>query len=220
MSERHQFEGQEIRVTFDAKRCLHAGKCVGGLPAVFDGEKKPWVDADGATVEEVVGTVCQCPTGALQVEALDGSAVETPDAENTITVAADGPLYLRGELRFLDPNEEVVFTETRVALCRCGHSKNKPFCDDAHFDAGFCHSANAFDGKIGDAPEGAGPMNIEPLLNGPNFITGSFQLVSSDGAVVSRGTKTALCRCGHSENKPFCDGSHREKGFEAPVLGS
>ena len=110
-------------------------------------------------------------------------------------------------------------TEDSYALCRCGHSKNKPFCDDAHFDAGFYHTATALDGKTGDIPEGAGPMNIEPLLNGPNFITGSFEIISSDGKVVCRGSKTALCRCGHSENKPFCDGSHREKGFEAPVLG-
>ncbi|HLK14134.1 MAG TPA: CDGSH iron-sulfur domain-containing protein [Fimbriimonadaceae bacterium] len=212
------YKGRELTVIYDSGRCLNASECVNGLPAVFNGDNEPWINPDGASAEEVVKGVCRCPTGALQVQGADGSSVETPDAESTVRVTADGPLHVRGQINFLDPNEDVVFTETRVALCRCGKSKNKPFCDDSHLESGFCHTAHTLEGKVGEAPAGPGALNIEPLANGPLFLTGSFKIYSTDGAVVCAGSKTALCRCGLSENKPFCDGSHKEGGFEAPVL--
>ncbi|MHB8635926.1 MAG: CDGSH iron-sulfur domain-containing protein [Fimbriimonadaceae bacterium] len=144
---------------------------------------------------------------------------KTSDTKNTVNVVAAGPLRLCGEICFLDPNEAVVFTEVDVELCRCGKSKNKPFCDDSHVGAGFAHVATTLDGKYGEAATEPAPLNVEPLLNGPLFLTGAFQIIASDGKTVCEGNKTALCRCGLSENKPFCDGSHREGGFEAPVLG-
>ena len=149
----------------------------------------------------------------------DSTVGNAPPSANTIDVSANGPLRLRGEICFLDPSEAVLFKESEVALCRCGQSKNKPFCDDSHVEACFAHTANALDGKFGDASTEPAAMSVEPLANGPLFITGSFQLVSSDGKVVCQGNKTALCRCGLSENKPFCDGSHKSGGFEAPALG-
>lgn len=216
---RETYTGRELKITYDAKRCLGAQQCVHGLPAVFDGESDPWIKPDGANAAEVVHAVCQCPTGALKAEGPEGEALERPDGENTIKVAADGPLYIRGDIGFLDPSEALVFKETRVALCRCGQSKNKPFCDDSHLDVGFSHTALALEGKYGEKAAEPGPVNIEPLANGPLFITGDFKLVSSDGKIVCDGNKVALCRCGLSENKPFCDGSHKEGGFEAPPLG-
>lgn len=55
--------------------------------------------------------------------------------------------------------------------------------------------------------------------NGPLRIEGNFQLCDMEGAVFGLGGVTAisLCRCGHSENKPFCDGSHKRVGFQSPV---
>ena len=141
---------------------------------------------------------------------------ETP-SKNTIEVIADGPFVLEGEINLLDPSEAIVASHTSAALCRCGHSKDKPFCDGSHHDACFKHTANTLEGKVGEAAE-SGAINIEPLENGPLFVTGSFELISSDGKTTCKGNKTVLCRCGASENKPFCDGSHRDAGFEAPTL--
>ncbi len=142
---------------------------------------------------------------------------QTP-SKNKIQVSADGPLLLEGEIHFLDPAEKTVFTKTNVELCRCGQSKDKPFCDGSHETEGFCHTANILEGKYGVPAEEASAASVEPLANGPLFITGAFCLISSDGKVICEGNKTALCRCGLSENKPFCDGSHKTGGFEAAAL--
>ena len=140
-------------------------------------------------------------------------------SRNRIEVSENGPLVIEGEIRLLDPQEEPVTVEVSVALCRCGQSQNKPFCDGSHETTAFCHAANTLQGKYGEAATEALPLNIEPLANGPLFVTGAFCLVSSDGQTVCEGSKTVLCRCGLSENKPFCDGSHKDFGFQAPAMG-
>ena len=55
--------------------------------------------------------------------------------------------------------------------------------------------------------------------NGSIRIEGDFEIVDSEGGVFDLAGRTSigLCRCGHSENKPFCDGSHRKAGFESEI---
>lgn len=55
--------------------------------------------------------------------------------------------------------------------------------------------------------------------HGPLVLEGDFTLKDADGNVfdLSGRTKISLCRCGHSENKPFCDGSHKRHAFESPI---
>ncbi len=68
MSTRLQtYEGDGITVTFDPTICIHSGKCVRGLPAVFDVKRKRWIDVDAATADEIAAQVARCPSGALQV---------------------------------------------------------------------------------------------------------------------------------------------------------
>jgi uncharacterized Fe-S cluster protein YjdI len=55
-----------ITVSYDSDVCTHAGRCVKGLPAVFDVKRKPWIDPDGASAEEVEAQVARCPSGALK----------------------------------------------------------------------------------------------------------------------------------------------------------
>ena len=102
----------------------------------------------------------------------------------------------------------------RVALCRCGASSNKPFCDNTHETAGFQDR-----GAIGETGDGfdapGGVLQVRRAKNGPLLVTGNVTLVNAAGRVAWRGTKCALCRCGASSNKPFCDGAHKEAGFEA-----
>ena len=81
--------------------------------------------------------VMTCPTGALHFERLDGGSQEPQPTETTIDARPNGPLYVRGNLRITGPGGRLIREDTRLALCRCGHSENKPFCDGSHRRVGF-----------------------------------------------------------------------------------
>lgn len=78
-----------------------------------------------------------CPTGALHFERLDGGPQEPAPATTTVTVTQDGPLYLHGNIEVRDATGAVIRRDTRLALCQCGASRNKPFCDNSHLLVGF-----------------------------------------------------------------------------------
>ncbi len=137
MAKSREYSGNGIVVTYDVRRCIHAEECVHGLPSVFDPDRRPWIDAGAATPDQIADVVHACPTGALGYRRTDGGPEEPDPAEPAIRMAADGPLYVAGRLSIESADGEVVFEGKRVALCRCGASKNKPFCDNSHVEAGF-----------------------------------------------------------------------------------
>ena len=144
---------------------------------------------------------------------------------NVAEVPPSGPLCLTGRIQ-VEVDGEIVADTDDVALCRCGHSSNKPFCDGSHNKVGFDDPGVILGGRLvpgpggdadgsGDGEAGAPePVRIVCATNGPLLVRGPLTVVGSDGGM-SQGTKGALCRCGVSSTKPFCDGSHRETGFEA-----
>ncbi len=140
-------------------------------------------------------------------------------APNLARVPADGPLCVTGRIR-VEVGGEVLAETDDVALCRCGHSANKPFCDGSHERAGFedpgVVQGGGLVGGRGDSSVGVedGTVRLVCRRDGPVLVDGPLEVVAADGARV-RGTKGALCRCGHSSTKPFCDGAHRRAGFEA-----
>lgn len=111
--------------------------CVRDLPDVFLPEARPWVVVDAADADVVAAAVEHCPTGALHYRRLDGAADEQAPEETTVEPRPNGPLFLRGRLRIVAADGEVIRRDTRVALCRCGASGNKPFCDGSHRRIGF-----------------------------------------------------------------------------------
>ncbi|MEW2418745.1 (4Fe-4S)-binding protein [Streptomyces sp. NPDC046866] len=121
------YRGQQITVTYDTSRCLHAAECVRGLPDVFDSGQRPWVQPDGADPEQVAEVVRRCPSGALQYRLAAGPA-EPPDRPTTVVRSPAGRLVVRGELR-VTTADGTVRSETRAVLCACGVSQNQPFCD-------------------------------------------------------------------------------------------
>jgi uncharacterized Fe-S cluster protein YjdI len=131
------YEGAGIRVLWDASRCIHVGSCLRVLPAVFDVRSRPWVDLEGAAADEVAAAVRTCPTGALRYQGLGDLPDEVPDEPVSLEVRPNGPLYVRGQVRITRPGGGVIADEYRVALCRCGASQNKPFCDNSHRLIGF-----------------------------------------------------------------------------------
>ncbi len=214
----HRYQGKAVRVTYDKSRCVHAGDCARTLPGVFNPREVPWVYPDGASVDEVLNTVCGCPTGALKAEPMDGRPGEVTPDSNTITITADGPLFARGRLE-ITTADGTAFCDTRIALCRCGASQRKPLCDGSHKAAGFAAGAGIPNPQIQPptAQEVASPavLQIRPAPSGPLILNGPLTLRAQDDSAVCSGVKTALCRCGASENKPFCDGSHARIGFVA-----
>ncbi|HEX7168571.1 MAG TPA: (4Fe-4S)-binding protein [Acidimicrobiales bacterium] len=132
------YENADIRVLWDSTRCIHVGHCLRALPTVFDTRRRPWVDLTGGDPADVARAVETCPTGALRYESTGGSVPDEVAAETTtIELQPNGPLYVRGRVRVTEPRGHVIAEETRLALCRCGESRNRPFCDNTHRDVGF-----------------------------------------------------------------------------------
>lgn len=209
-----RYEGERVAVTYEPARCVHAEKCVEALREVFDPGRRPWVDPSAATPARTAEAVMRCPTGALHFERLDDGPTEPVPARNMVTLAPDGPLYVRGELEIETPDGLVL--ETRAALCRCGASENKPFCDGRHREAGFEHDGTL---RLGEpiapaASQTDGPLLVRPSRRGPLLLSGVLELRSADLQTYARIQHPALCRCGHSGLKPFCDGTHLEIGFD------
>jgi uncharacterized Fe-S cluster protein YjdI len=131
------YEGDAIEVHWEPRLCIHMRNCVRGLPNVFRPEARPWIAVDAADADAIAAAVESCPTGALRYRRLDGGPQEEPPAETTIEPRPNGPLFVRGRVRIVGPEGEVIREDARLALCRCGASENKPFCDGSHRRIGF-----------------------------------------------------------------------------------
>jgi uncharacterized Fe-S cluster protein YjdI/CDGSH-type Zn-finger protein len=130
------YRAGELTVTFDPARCIHAAECVRGLPEVFARDERPWIRPERGAPDDVLAVVARCPTGALHAAMSDGRR-DVVDEEVSITTSRDGPLYVRGPVELHLEDGTLVSVEGRVALCRCGSTKNAPFCDGSHREIGF-----------------------------------------------------------------------------------
>jgi len=209
------YSTDKINVTWDQKRCIHAEECVNGLPNVFDPNEKPWIQPDNASVDELTNVIKQCPTGALHYELKKEESIEQPPEQNVITLDKDGPLYIHGEVVIRDMDENIVLKDTRVAMCRCGKSKNKPLCDNSHIEADFKADTTYNVERLRTDPvEGkGGELSIKLFDNAPFLVQGNYDLVGEETGSETCSKKMSFCRCGASQTKPFCDGSHKEIGF-------
>lgn len=120
----------DITVQWFASRCIHSANCVRALHAVFDPQRRPWVDPTAAPADAIAAAILRCPTGALHFIRHDGGAQETPDAPSTLTPIRDGPLYVRGDVEVRGLDGQAMRHDTRVAICRCGLAARMPFCDN------------------------------------------------------------------------------------------
>jgi uncharacterized Fe-S cluster protein YjdI/CDGSH-type Zn-finger protein len=148
----HEYTGESTDVTWEGERCIHYRACVQGTPDVFDVDRRPWILPDGTEdADRLAGVVESCPTGALHCERHDGGGSEAVPERNTVGVAAGGPLYVRGDVTVEDEDGERLLTDTRLALCRCGASGNKPLRDGSHGDVGFDAAGEIPEGENSDA---------------------------------------------------------------------
>ena len=205
-----EYQGKEIVIRFDGKKCIHSHNCVLGQPDVFVAGGKPWIMPDGGSAEDIAALVQTCPSGALTYERLDGGEQEQAPAVNVLRIHENGPLAVHAELVF--GGQSAGF---RATLCRCGASKTKPFCDSSHTAAAFHATGEPATQESAPLATRNGPLTISPTPNGPLKVAGALEICSGSGRTVTRTTEAWLCRCGASNNKPFCDGSHKKIGFTA-----
>ncbi|MCF4099112.1 CDGSH iron-sulfur domain-containing protein [Maritalea mediterranea] len=205
-------ENDDIRIEFDGKKCIHARRCVLGLPDVFNpGAKGQWMFPDHAKADDIAKVVESCPSGALKYRAKKADLSETVQPINTAKLWENGPVEYRGRLEIAGQEKM-----TRAVICRCGKSKNKPFCDNSHLDGFEATGEVPAKADADRAPDDrGGEVNLNPVKNGPLMVSGHLEVVSGSGRRIACGEKFAMCRCGASKNKPFCDGSHKAVGFEA-----
>jgi uncharacterized Fe-S cluster protein YjdI len=131
-----EYATEEIVVEWEPRLCYHSQNCVRSLPQVFDDSRRPWVKVDAASADEVEDAVARCPSGALRTRRR-GAAPPRRQQPVELCASADGPLLVTGGVRILDAEGTLLYEGERAALCRCGGSANKPFCDGTHKKNGF-----------------------------------------------------------------------------------
>ncbi|GMQ23920.1 hypothetical protein Aoki45_06020 [Algoriphagus sp. oki45] len=134
-----EYSNGEVTITWEPKKCIHSANCVKGLPAVFDSQKKPWIDPMGAETDQIVSQIQKCPSGALgyYFEDKENKVAENTQSEQIVEVVSNGPLMVYGNLQVKLPDGEIKKQFKVSAFCRCGSSANKPFCDSTHKKIGF-----------------------------------------------------------------------------------
>jgi CDGSH-type Zn-finger protein len=133
---RRSYAGKRITILDNRALCSHAAVCTDELKSVFRHRQEPWIDADAAAVDEIVATIRKCPSGALSY-ALDGVEAAPPQRDPLVTVTANGPYAVSGGIELLGVTMGDGASREHYTLCRCGASKNKPFCDGSHWAVEF-----------------------------------------------------------------------------------
>jgi CDGSH-type Zn-finger protein len=138
---REDYEGEKVTIHDNRGVCAHAGRCTDGLPGVFRLKQEPWIDPREAPAEEIVQTIRKCPSGALSYT-VDGVEHRDRDAKPAIFVSPNGPYVVTGGRALLDATRGEGASAEHFTLCRCGGSKNKPFCDGSHWHNNFTDEKN------------------------------------------------------------------------------
>jgi CDGSH-type Zn-finger protein/uncharacterized Fe-S cluster protein YjdI len=206
-----EIEGKSLTLLFDSRKCIHSRFCVTWAPNVFLANVEgPWIHPDAMEVERLVEIAHVCPSGAIRYRRKDGKPDEAAPLVNLISLRENGPYAVRADMQL--SGQSGVF---RATLCRCGASKNKPFCDGSHNEIKFSASGEPPSGKTDMLAARDGVLSIDPETDGPLRVRGNLEITSGTGRVVARVTQARLCRCGGSGNKPFCDGTHAKIGFRS-----
>lgn len=203
--------GQALSILFDSHRCIHSRHCVLDAPSVFKANTPgEWIYPDTVHAETVVGVAHACPSGAIRYQRHDGGPAEAAPSVNQLRIRENGPYAVHAPLSISGQDDGF-----RATLCRCGQSRNKPWCDSSHVAAAFAATGEPPSGAVDALAQRGGPLAVTPMKNGPLQVRGNLEICAGTGRTVARITEARLCRCGQSKNKPFCDLSHVAAGFEA-----
>ena len=139
--QRDDYVGDRVTIHDNRGICSHAGFCTDKLASVFKLGTEPWIDPHGASDEDVIAAVKRCPSGALSYTS-GGVEHRDQDREPQIMVSKDGPYHVTGSIELGGEPRGDGASEEHYALCRCGASKNKPFCDGSHWRIKFKDDKN------------------------------------------------------------------------------
>jgi uncharacterized Fe-S cluster protein YjdI len=131
-----EYATDEIVVEWQPSLCFHSQNCVRSLPQVFDDSRRPWISVAAASADEVETAVARCPSGALRTRRV-GIPSAPREGPPEVRASENGPLLVSGGVRVLDAEGALLYEGEKAALCRCGGSSNKPFCDGTHKKNGF-----------------------------------------------------------------------------------
>lgn len=135
-----KYSNGEITVVWKPNACIHSTNCWKGLGEVFNPRTRPWINMDGATTDLIVEQVGKCPSGALSIifnEEKESDSGEAVQSETIVEVSPNGPLLVYGNVTVKGTDGSETKRHKVTALCRCGASENKPFCDGTHKKIGF-----------------------------------------------------------------------------------
>ncbi|WP_282121723.1 (4Fe-4S)-binding protein [Algibacter mikhailovii] len=137
MSKIREYSNGETTVVWEAEKCIHSAICAKGLPEVFRPKLRPWIKIDASKTETIIDQVKQCPSGALRfyMNAKEDKTAEMLDTK--VEVLENGPLLVYGTLQVVAKDGSSETKNKTTAFCRCGASKNKPYCDGAHVEVAF-----------------------------------------------------------------------------------
>ncbi|NTW34024.1 MAG: hypothetical protein HGB12_15640 [Bacteroidetes bacterium] len=134
-----KYTNGEITVVWKPDLCIHATICFTELPDVFVPYDRPWIKMEGASTDEIIDTVSRCPTQAISYFRNDNVSPEKNNEISSpeISIVKNGPYIVKGSVKLVDVDGNEIATDDSFALCRCGKSKNKPFCDGTHNNLDF-----------------------------------------------------------------------------------
>ena len=138
---RDNYQGKKITIHDNRGICAHAGYCTDGLSSVFRLGEEPWIHPDAARADQVIATIQKCPSGALSYS-VDDAEHRDRGGEPNIFVAPNGPYAVSGRLDIADTTRAEGASKEHFTLCRCGGSRNKPFCDGTHWHIEFKDDKN------------------------------------------------------------------------------
>jgi len=127
-----EYTNGEVTIVWKPDLCIHAAFCWKELPEVFNPKKRPWINAEGAGTDRIIQQIKRCPSGALSFYMNDekGKSMEK-DCKTTAEAMHNGPLIVKGYIYVKKEGKEEEHANG-VAFCRCGKSKNQPYCDGSH----------------------------------------------------------------------------------------
>lgn len=133
-----RYANDEVTIVWQPHMCIHSAICFRGLPNVFDPRKRPWITPEHENGEKIIAQIDKCPSGALSYfRNEEGEQEKQIDSETIVETTKNGPLLVYGNISIKDSEGNITKKHKVTALCRCGSSENKPFCDGTHTKIGF-----------------------------------------------------------------------------------
>lgn len=140
-----EYSNGEVTVYWQSELCIHSANCLIGLPSVFNTKKRPWINVHASGSKEIMKIVDTCPSRALIylkstkfITSKPRKTVKKKSKFARVQIMENGPALITGNFIIRNPKKKKIKIYNEVAaICRCGGSKKKPFCDGTHQTIGF-----------------------------------------------------------------------------------